>query len=173
MTATRWARKFLLTVHLACSVGWIGAVVAYLALGLAAVAADDPATIRAGWIGMDLTGWYVIVPLALGALTTGLAVSVTTPWGLLKHYWVLISLSLTVVSVAVLLLHMPTVSDTAQRARTADDTGLATLGDDLLHPALGLVVLLVVMVLNVYKPRGTTPRRQRRPQSDRGSTLPI
>ena len=28
-------RKFALTVHLTCSVGWIGAVVAYLALGVA------------------------------------------------------------------------------------------------------------------------------------------
>ena len=157
-------RKFTLTVHLALSVGWIGAVVAYLALGVSAVTSQDAQTVRAAWIAMDLTGWWTIVPLALGSLLTGIVMSLGTPWGLFRHYWVLISLGLTVFSTAILLLHMPSVSAQAQAAREADGVTLSHLGGDLLHPGVGLLVLLVITVLNVYKPRGLTPygwRKQR------------
>jgi hypothetical protein len=56
----------------------------------------------------------------------------------------------------VLLLHMPSVTNAARVARTADDATVLQLGGDVLHPALGLLVLVVVAVLNLYKPRGLT-----------------
>ena len=157
MTMTPQLRKFVLTVHLTFSVGWIGAVVAYLALGVSAVTSQDAQSVRAAWIAMELTGWFVIIPFALAALLTGLVMSLGTPWGLFRHYWVLITLVLTILSTVVLLLHMPTVSSLADVAREADGADLGGLGGDLLHPGLGLVVLLVITVLNVYKPRGMTP----------------
>ena len=73
-------RKLVLTVHLTFSMGWIGAVLAYLALGVSAVNTGDTLTVRAAWIAMELTGWYAVVPLALGALVTGLVISLATPW---------------------------------------------------------------------------------------------
>jgi Predicted integral membrane protein (DUF2269) len=153
-------RKLTLAIHLSFSVGWIGAVVAYLALGLVAATSRDAQTLRASWIAMDLTGWYVIVPLALASLVTGVVMALGTKWGLFRHYWVLVSLLLTVVAAGVLLLHMPDVSALATAAREAEGAGqhLYTRLDDgdLLHPALGLVVLLVIQVLNVYKPQGMT-----------------
>jgi hypothetical protein len=112
-------RKFTLAIHLACSVGWIGGVVAYLALGLAAATSQDAQTLRAAWIAMDVTGWYAIVPLALASLLTGLLMALGTKWGLFRHYWVLISLVLTVIAAGVLLLHMPDVSALADAAREA------------------------------------------------------
>lgn len=72
-------RKFALTVHLTVSVGWIGAVVVYLALGVAAVASREAQMVRAAWITMAWTSWYVIVPLALTSLLTGLIMSLRTP----------------------------------------------------------------------------------------------
>jgi uncharacterized membrane protein len=165
---TPGVRKFALTVHLTCSVGWIGAVVAYLALGVAAVTSPDSQTVRAAWTGMDVTGWWVIVPLAIAALLTGLVMSLGTQWGLFRHYWVLISLALTILCTVVLVLHMPTVSAMAKLAQTADGADLRALGGDLFHPAVGLLVLLAITVLNVYKPAGLTPygwRKQREPRS--------
>ena len=158
------ARKFTLAAHLTVAVGWIGAVLAYLALGVAAVTADDADTVRGAWSAMELTGWFVIVPLAVASLVTGVVMAVGTKWGLLRHYWVVISLVLTLVATLVLLFHMPSVSATADAARVAEGAELEALGGDLLHPGLGLVVLLVIQVLNVYKPQGLTPygwRRQR------------
>jgi hypothetical protein len=164
-------RKIALTAHLTVSVGWIGAVIAYLALGVSAVTSEDPQTVRAAWIAMEVTGWYVIVPLALAALLTGIVMSLGTPWGLFRHYWVLISLGLTVFSTVILLLHMPTVSMLADTAQAADETELTGLGSDLLHPGVGLLVLFVITGLNVYKPRGLTPYGWRKQQERR--TVPV
>ena len=72
---------------------------------------------------MEVTGWSAIVPLALAALLTGLVMSLGTPWGLFRHYWVLITLGLTILATVVLLLHMPTVSTLAAwRARRTAPT---------------------------------------------------
>jgi hypothetical protein len=165
MTMPPGLRKFALATHLAFSVGWIGAVVVYLALSVAAMTSQDAQTVRAAWIAMELTGWYVIVPLALASLLTGLLMALGTKWGLFRHYWVLFSFVLTTLATVVLILHMPDVSVLADVAREADgaafDPGREHLVSrlsrgDLLHPGLGLVVLLLIQVLNVYKPRGMT-----------------
>lgn len=157
-----WLRKLALAVHLTVSVGWIGAVIAYLGLGVTAVSAADDLTVRSAWSAMETVGWYVIVPLALASWLTGLVMALGTRWGLLRHYWVIISLILTSVAVLVLLVHMPDVSATADLARTASGRELASLGGDLAHPGTGLILLLVVHVLNIYKPRGLTRYGQRR-----------
>ena len=167
MTMPPALRKFMLIAHLIASVGWIGAVVAYLALGVSAVTSRDAQTVRAAWIAMEVIGWYAIVPLALAALLTGLVMSLGTPWGLFRHYWVLITLALTILATVVLLLHMPDVSSVAAVARAADGADLARFGGDLLHPGLGLLVLLVITALNVYKPRGLTRYGWRKQQERR------
>lgn len=127
---------------------------------------------RAAWIAMELTGWYGIVPLALASLLTGLVMALGTKWGLFQHYWVLISLVLTVVATVVLLLHMPTVSSLADVAQEAEGARLDGLGGDLFHPGGGLVVLLAVQVLNLYKPRGMTPYGQRKQREQRTGARP-
>ena len=56
---------------------------------------------------------------------------------------------MTLLCTLVLLLHMPTVSAIASVARNADGADLRALGGDLLHPGIGLVLLLLVTGLNV------------------------
>jgi hypothetical protein len=164
-------RRAALALHIITSVGWIGAAAGYLVLGALAAMSEEPLTIRAAWIGMEVIGWRVVVPLGCLALLTGLVMSLGTPWGLVQHYWVLFAFVLTVLALTVLILHMPTVTVAAGLARTVDDRAVTALGGDVLHPALGLVVLVVVAVLNVYKPRGVTGFGRERPQtSSRSAT---
>jgi len=169
MNMTGGVRKLALTSHLTFAVGWVGAVLAYLVLGVAAETSADDETVRSAWVAMELIGWYVIVPLSIASLVTGLVMALGTTWGLFRHYWVLLSFALTMVATVVLLFHMPTVSATADVARAADGATLHGLGGDLGHPGVGLGVLLVIEVLNVYKPRGMTGFGQR---SRRRSTAP-
>jgi hypothetical protein len=166
---TAGLRKFTLTVHLAFSVGWIGAILAYLALSLSAVISQDAQTVRAALIANEVIARFVIVPLALAALLTGLVMSLGTPWGLFRHYWVLFTLVLTIFSTVVLLLHIPSVSALAEAAREANEAGDGRIGGDFLHPGVGLLVLLVIMMLNVYKPRGMTPYGWRKQHEQPGS----
>ena len=149
-------RRAALALHIISSLGWIGAAASYLVLGVLAAMSEDPLTIRAAWIGMEVIGWRAVVPLGCLAFLTGLVMALGTPWGLVRHYWVLFALVLTVLALTVLILHMPTVTAAANLARTVDEQAVIALGGDVLHPALGLVVLVVVAVLNVYKPRGVT-----------------
>lgn len=159
-------RRAALALHVITSVGWIGAAGGYLVLGVSAATSEEPLTVRAAWIGMEVIAWYTVVPLGGLALLTGLMMSLGTSWGLVRHYWVLFALVLTVLALIVSILHMPAVVAGADLARTGDDSAVLALGGDVLHPALGLVVLVVVAVLNVFKPRGATGfGRQRHRQS--------
>jgi heme/copper-type cytochrome/quinol oxidase subunit 2 len=84
--------------------------------------------------------------------------SLGTKWGLFRHYWVLISLLLTIIATVVLLVETQTISyfaDIAADSTTSSDD-LRALGSTLVHSVGGAVVLLVILVLNVYKPRGMT-----------------
>jgi hypothetical protein len=151
-------RKFALAAHIALSVGWIGAVAGYIALDVAAATSRNAETLRACYLAMELIAWYVIVPLALASLLTGLVMSLGTNWGLFRHYWVLISLLLTIIATVVLLVETQTIgyfANVAADPRTSDDD-LRALGNTLVHSVGGTVVLLVILVLNVYKPRGMT-----------------
>ena len=158
MTTRPRLRKFVLTAHVVSSVGWIGAVAGYIALDVAAATSEDAQTLRAAYLAMELIAWYVIVPLALASVLTGLVMSLGTKWGLFRHYWVLISLLLTIIATVVLLVETQTISyfaDIAADPTTSSDD-LRALGSTLVHSAGGTVVLLVILVLNVYKPRGMT-----------------
>ena len=81
---------------------------------------------RAASIAMQLIGWSAIVPLACGSLLTGLVMSLGTPWGLFRHYWVLITFVLTVFS-AVVRASTQTVGHRRRRIESAPDAGSTVL----------------------------------------------
>lgn len=166
MTMTPGLRKVALAAHLSVSVGWIGAAAGYVALDVAATTSRELQTLRAAYLGMELIAGYVIVPLAFASLLTGLVMSLGTKWGLFRHYWVLISLMLTLIATAVLLVETQTIGyfadQAADPATSTDD--LRAMGGTLVHSVGGTVVLLVILVLNLYKPRGMTPYGWRKEQ---------
>jgi hypothetical protein len=151
-------RKFALAAHITLSVGWIGAVAGYIALDVAAATSQDARTLRAAYLAMELIARYVIVPSAVASLLTGFLMSLGTKWGLFRHYWVSISLLLTVIATAVLLVETQTIGYYADVAADPTTSGedLRALGNTLVHSVGGMVVLLVILALNVYKPRGMT-----------------
>jgi hypothetical protein len=165
-------RKFMLTAHITTSVGWLGALAGYLALDIAAATGGDVETVRAAYQGMDLSVRFVLIPLALAALFTGIVQSLATTWGLFRHYWVVVSLLLTLVATGVLLLEARTVRYLAeQAASTADPRGLP---GTLLHSVGGLAVLLTITALNMYKPKGLTRygwRKRRTKPGQRSAAL--
>ncbi len=167
-------RKFALAAHITLAVGWIGAVAGYIGLDIAAATSKDAQTLRAAYLAMELIAWYVIVPLALASLLTGLVMSLGTKWGLFRHYWVLISLLLTIIATVVLLVETQTISYFADIATDPTTSGddLRGLGSTLVHSVGGEVVLLVILVLNVYKPRGMTRYGWRKQHERRKVTQP-
>lgn len=155
MTLRPGLRKLVLTAHVTTSVGWLGAVVVYLALVVAAMRIGDAGTVRATWVALELAVRFAIVPLAVASVVIGIINALVAPWGLFRHWWVVSKLALTLLAATILLLHVPTVQHYASLAR--DGGGAAAgLSGELLHAGGGLIVLLVTTTLSVFKPRGLT-----------------
>lgn len=153
-------RNFGLTLHVLISVGWLGAVAAFLALAVAGFTSADSERVRAAYLAMDLTGWCVIVPLSLASPISGVVQSLGTRWGLFRHYWVVAKLVMTIPATLILLLHMQPISHLASVAEGATlSTGdLRQLRLQLLANAIAAVLVLVTTTaLSVYKPKGLTP----------------
>lgn len=164
-TAVPRLRKLALTAHVLTSVGWLGAAACFLALAITGVTSDEALGVRSAYIGMDLVMRHVVVPSAIATVVTGVVQSLATPWGLFRHWWVVVKLVVTVVATAVLLLQ---VAPTADLAATADEAVLgptdlgAARSSLVVHSGAGLVVLLLPLSLSVYKPRGLTGYGRRR-----------
>lgn len=163
-------RKAVLTTHITASVGWIGSVAAFIVLDVATVQSDAESVLRASYVAMDLLTRWAIVPLAFAAFATGVIVSLGTKWGLFRHWWVLVTLILTVVATVVLLVQLPIIAHRAAVAADPDATlaDLQGLGNLLLHSVGGTLFLLAITVLNVYKPRGLTRYGWRKQQQEAG-----
>ncbi len=158
-------RRFVLLTHITTSVGWLGAVLAYLALDITATTGRDVETVRAAYVAMAIMASYVIVPLALASAIIGIVNALGTPWGLLRHYWILVKLLLTVFAATVLVIETSTVHHLADAATSGIDP--RELPGTLPHSVGGSVVLLLVLALSVYKPRGVTRYGWRRQQEQR------
>jgi putative copper export protein len=165
--------KLALTAHVTSSVGWLGALAAFLGLAIVGLTSDDPETVRGAYLVMEPAAWFVLVPLAFASLLTGLVQSLGTTWGLFRHYWVLGKLLINVFATFVLLIYMETfdlLADVA--ADPSADLGAVRNVSPALHAALALVLLLAATTLAVYKPRGLTRYGWRKQQELRSVARP-
>lgn len=161
-------RKFLLTAHITCSVGWLGAVAGFLVLSIVGLTSQQPDVIRGNYIAMDLISRFVVIPLSFGALATGLLQALGSAWGLFRYYWITAKFGLAIVATLALLMHQFEVVGVAARrvtgasAETLLGAALDPLKIELIRaPAIAIVVLLAAVTLAVYKPWGLTHHGQR------------
>ena len=150
-------RKLALTTHITFSVSWFGAVAVFLALAIAGLTSQNVQIVRATYIAMGLSTWFVILPACFGALLSGLVQSLGTPWGLFKHYWIAVKLLLTILCTLVLLLHMQPISYLAEVASETplSNMDLRGLRIQLIADAgAALLVLLIIITISIYKPWG-------------------
>ena len=154
----RQFRDFVLAAHLTSSIGWVGAAAAFLALAVIGMTSGNELVARGAYLVMDPAAWLVLVPLAFASLTTGVLISLITPWGLFRHYWVVFKLLITAFATLVLLTYTTTFS---QLAGVAGDLAVpierVRNPSPVLHSVLAIVLLTIATVLAVYKPTGLTP----------------
>jgi hypothetical protein len=161
-------RKLALTAHVTSSVGWLGAVACFVALSTIPLVHDDVLVVRAAYLAMEAAAWYVLVPLSIASLATGLLQSLGTPWGLFRHYWVIAKLTINVFATVVLVLYTETLGYFADEARAqtagSGDLGVLRNPSPLLHAGAALLLLVIATGLSIYKPKGMTRHGQRRPR---------
>jgi len=164
-------RKLTLTLHVVASVGWIGAVASFLALAVTGFVSPEIELVRASYIAMDLTYRWVVIPLGLASLVSGLVSSLITEWGLFRYYWVLVKILMTIPAVVLMLVHMQQVGYLAGTVAAAVFSSAETTGlraQLIAYACAAWLVLLAATVLSMYKPRGRTPFGGRRLQQRNG-----
>lgn len=169
MTLTPRLRKFVVTAHITFAVGWLGAVAGFLALAIAGLNSQDTQILNAVYLGMDLTARYVILPLSFAPLVTGPILSLGTPWGLFRHYWIIAKLFITFLSTIILLIHMCPISHLADLAMDGTLSSVdASLRIQMVAASgAALVALIAITALGVYKPRGMTAYGWRKQYEER------
>ena len=165
-------RRLTFTTHVTSSVGWVGAVLAFLALAVIGFTSDDPVKVRGAYLLMAPAAWFVLVPLAHASLLSGIVLSLGTTWGLFRYYWVVLKLGITVFATVILLIYMGTFRQMAGvAADPVVDLTVVRNASPIVHAILALGLLVAATVLGVYKPFGMTAygerrlREQRRPVS--------
>ena len=158
-------RKIWVFTHVAVSVGWFGGGYAMLVMAIVAMTDAGTPLRPAAYELMRISDNAIMIPGSLGALITGLVVGLGTRWRVLRHWWVVTKLLLTIGGMAFAYLYI------AQRVETALDmalrigptephTDIAPLAPGIVAgSSLMLVVLLTTTWLSVRKPWGRTPAR--------------
>ncbi|SIN12719.1 hypothetical protein [Micromonospora cremea] len=146
------ARKALLTLHLVTSLGWLGADLTLLTLGVAAQRGADPAVV---YPVAALVGTVLFAPLSVLVWLVGVASALLTPWGLLRYRWVLVKLVITTVMVGLVLFLL------TPNLRHAGALGAALPARDradlVIAPAVSTSLMIIATVLSTYKPWGRRP----------------
>lgn len=143
------AREVALILHVLTSVGWFGIAVAVVVCAIAARATADQAFAHALYRVMAASPW-LSVPAGLTAAATGTLVALGSRYGLIRHWWVVVKVLLTVVVITADAL---LVSVLAREAAATDHAAPPLYGSTVGH----VVALVIATALSVIKPRGLTP----------------
>ncbi|MEU6544022.1 DUF2269 family protein [Streptomyces sp. NPDC046859] len=158
---SRPARRGFLVVHVVASAGWLGLTLGLLALGTTAATTGSAAAVEASVRAMKLFADWLLLPLALLTLVSGLVLALGTPWGLARHRWVYTKFWLTLgTTAATAFVLRPAVN--AAVAEVAAGGSLPDTGDVLMGPVVSLSAYVFMTVISVLKPWGLTRRGRRR-----------
>lgn len=156
-------KKALVTTHVIFSGGWLGVGVVMVTLTVLGLRSDDTGTVRVSYELLELFDMTILPWSSIGAILSGIAVSLTSKWGLARHYWILAKLliAIAIIASAFGFLHRWVVSAAERSAQvTATGGDLAAVGDlrVWLVTGFGVAVFFVTVatVLSVYKPWGKT-----------------
>ncbi|WP_245745876.1 PDR/VanB family oxidoreductase [Nocardia altamirensis] len=161
-------RKVLLAAHVLSGALWAGIGLTVCAMAVAAMHAGDVRSSAAIYELMAVFDITLLPWANFATILTGLALGLTTGWGLLRYYWVAGKM---VIAVGILMMAFGFVHDTLEVAGEQAEHLAATGGTtaDLTSAAdvvlwsfvaatLGLVVAIL---LSLYKPGGRTRRGRR------------
>jgi hypothetical protein len=158
----RW-RKAVLTLHVITSVGWLGADLVLLTLSVAGLTGYRPEIV---YPALGFVGLALFVPLSGLVWLIGVFNAWSTPWGLLRHRWVVVKLIITTAMLVAVFFALRPGLETAL-AQGAALTQRERIGL-LFPPVVSTSLLVFATVLSTYKPWGRTRRATAPPSSRRG-----
>lgn len=167
----RTSRKVWLTLHIGIGVGWLGVGLGMLTLSIVGMTTDRHEMRHHAYVLIETFDYALAIPSVFLTIITGAVVAFGTPWGLIKHRWVLTKLIIAL-SLPVLATFEGAWADILVE-RTEDPTAEPGWTGVQLIAILTLFLLLLwtATILSVFKPGGRTrwgrrekPRRRENPQ---------
>lgn len=150
----RPARRALLVLHVAVSVAWLGLSVGLLTLGITAWTTGDPTLTEASYRAMKVFADWLLAPVAVGTLVSGLVLSLGTPWGLARHRWVWIKFWITMATAAATVFALRPEIEHAAAAGVPDISLVAA-------PTVSTTAYLFMTAVSILKPWGLTRKGRR------------
>ncbi|MGH8794716.1 MAG: PDR/VanB family oxidoreductase [Stackebrandtia sp.] len=162
------ARKALLAAHVVASGSWVGIAVVIVAMSVAAMTASEIETAKVAYELMAVFDMTLLPWANFAATLSGIALGLTTKWGLIRYYWVAakLTISIAILIAAFAFLHSALESAAEQAAHLAETGGSVAQIDgavDVVFWGFGVAMLNLVaaMLLSLYKPGGKTRRGRR------------
>ncbi|MGH4001473.1 MAG: hypothetical protein ACRDTJ_28885, partial [Pseudonocardiaceae bacterium] len=91
-------------------------------LTFTSVFTDDPRRQHAAILMMEQIGGYLLLPVSMIALVSGIVLSLGTKWGLIRYKWVAIKLVLTLIAAGLTLFSLlPGIRELAAAAESTLD----------------------------------------------------
>lgn len=173
-------RKSVMVLHAVAGIGWMGVDIALLALLITARTTTNPALVVSGFNAIGIIVPVAVPPLSLLILLTGILQGLGTPWGLVRYWWVLVKLILSLMmTVLVFVSLLPGIREMIVLADTtvsadALRASLGSLPNTLMFPPIvSFLMLGTAAILSIFKPWGRTPwSREIRASSGRESVTP-
>ncbi|MFI6285646.1 DUF2269 domain-containing protein [Streptomyces sp. NPDC051018] len=153
-------RRAVLVIHISASAGWLGLTLGLLALATTAITTDSGTMTEAAARSMKVFTDWLVLPLALLTLLSGLTLALGTPWGLLRHRWVVTKFCITLVTVTASVFALRPGVDHAVRS-VASGAPLPSENDLVMGPIVSFSAYLLMTVISVLKPWGLTRRGRR------------
>ncbi|MVA76708.1 hypothetical protein GC722_11835 [Auraticoccus sp. F435] len=160
---SRPAHRAVLLVHVASAGSWLGLD---LVLGTAVLTllSGPPTEATAAALVLARLVGPPLLTVAVTTLASGLVLGLGTPWGLVRHGWVLAKLVITVVLlVLVVVLLLPALGELSAAAAASLDSGAAppAVGQLVFPPVVSTTAVLGAMALSVFKPSRRSRARVR------------
>jgi uncharacterized membrane protein len=161
MRLSRSARRFTILLHILVSVSWIGADLVIGVLSFTGLTTDDPRTMATAYTAIGMFAVPLLMTLGLLTLATGLMLGLGTRFGLVRYWWVVVKLVISVVlTVLVVVALRPALDDAAAESAIVDPTLPERLDqvrfNMIFPPLVSTTALLLATWLGVYKPWGLT-----------------
>jgi len=156
----RPVRRALLVTHVVVSVGWLGLTLGVLALGIAGATAGSAEAAAGAYRSMNVLGDWLLIPVSLLSLISGVVLSLGTPWGLARYRWVYVKFWLTLVTTAATAFALRARIDAAM-ADVAAGRAVGAATDLIVAPSVSLGVYAFLTAISVVKPWGLTARGRR------------
>lgn len=144
-------RKLLLITHIASAGGWLGMDLVLGVLVIAGVGVDESVASAYAAAIAAFVGWPIVV-LALLALVSGFLLALGSKYGVVRTWWVLVKLGITLILIALTVLVL--VPNVAALSAAVAEPGFAFDERTIFPPVVSSSALLFAMVLSVLKPWG-------------------